>query len=271
MLEKMKPLLKEPLVHFLGAGLLIFLVLGSGSNVDPDSRRITVTEAKVSLLAKSFSSVWQRQPTGEEIDGLIRDYIREEIYYREALRLGLDENDAIIRRRMRTKMEELATAQAQSASPSDAELQKMLDDNSEKYASSATFNFEQIWLGSNGDAKAALAKIQGGALPSDVARIISLPAKMAAAQSSEIDRNFGEGFAAKLTEAKRGEWAGPIISGFGIHLVKVSKIKAAQTPKLSQVRQALENDWRSSSANARKEAAFQALLQDYDIEIAKPE
>lgn len=271
MMAKLKPLLAEPLVHFLGAGLLIFLVLGGTQAVNPDSRKITVTEAQVQQLAQNFAGIWRRPPTEAEIDRLIRNFIREEIYYREALKLGLDENDTIIRRRLRTKMEELSTAEAQSAVPSEAALQKMLDDNPAKYAADARYSFEQIWLGADGDAEAALAKIKSGAASKDVGQTISLPEKMIDAEAFEIDRRFGEGFAAKLADSKTGDWAGPVTSGFGAHLVKVTQAKAAQKPKLADVRQALENDWRSGNVEKRKEAAFQALLEDYDIEIEAPE
>ncbi|MEE9433288.1 MAG: peptidylprolyl isomerase [Sphingorhabdus sp.] len=271
MTDWVKKLLREPLVHFLGAGLAIFFALGwSGGMVDPGSKTITINEAKVAQIAAGFAGVWRRQPTPGEIDNLIHDYVREEIYYREAKRLGLDDNDPIIRRRLRAKMEELATAAAQSARPSDTALQAMLDTNQAKYAEGSRTSFTQIWLGADGDATAALRQIEQGTDAEILAKPISLPKAMRAADAVTIDRAFGEGFTARLAGLPQGKWAGPVMSGFGVHLVRVENRKAGQVPRLNQIRQRLENDWRAANVSKRKEAAYQALLDGYKIEIEKP-
>ncbi len=270
--DRLKQLLKEPLVHFLGAGLIVFILLGwSGNAVDPESRTITISEAKVEQLASRFVAVWKRPPNEQEIDGLIRDYIREEIYYREARRMGLDDNDPIIRRRLRSKMEEIATAAAESTEPDDAALQAAIDANPAKYADGGQLSFTQIWVGEEDEAAATLKRIRGGANPMSFGKPISLPGTMTAASSAQIDRAFGEGFAGRLAKAKLGEWSGPVTSGFGAHLVRVEKRVAGKTPALADIRQQVENDWRADNTSSRKEAAYQALLDGYEIEIEKPE
>lgn len=271
MIEKLTPLLKEPLVHFLAAGLFVFLILGGSNSFDPESKEIKVTEPQVQQLAENFAATWRRPPTGQEIDGLIRDFIREEVYYREAIRLGLDENDAIIRRRLRTKMEELTTAEVQGETPGDADLQKLLDENPAKYNSGNKFSFTQIWLGPDGDAPAALKQLKDGADPASVGKVISLPPAMESAVDGDIDRQFGEGFAGRLAKAKRGEWTGPVNSGFGQHLVKIDDVTLAAPAKLNDVRQQAENDWRAANVSAGKEAAFKELLESYEITIEAPE
>ena len=128
MKDRVRGWLREPLVHFLLAGFAIFLFFAwRGFDVDPASRTITIEEAQVLRLAKSFEQTYQRAPSPDEVDGLIHDYIKEEIYYREALRLGLDSDDPVIRRRMRSKMEFLARAELENVKPKDVVLQKMLD------------------------------------------------------------------------------------------------------------------------------------------------
>lgn len=270
--DRLKSLLREPLVHFFGAGLLIFVLLGwSGTNVDPESRAITISEAKVAQLATGFAGVWKRPPSQDEIDGLIRDYIREEIYYREAKRIGLDEDDPIIRRRLRSKMEEIATAAAESAEPDDTALQALIDANPAKYADGGQISFQHIWLGEDGDANQALQQLKSGGDPSKIGKSISLPPSLTAASSEEIDRIFGTDFSGRLSKAKIGEWSGPVLSGFGAHLVRVDKRAAGKLPPLADIRQQVENDWRAQNISKRKESSYQALLDGYDIKIEKPE
>ena len=121
MMRRITPLLREPLVHFLVAGAAVFWLFGGAAD-DPSDRSITVTEPQINVLAKQWEATWQREPTPAEVDGLIRDHIKDEVYYREALRLGLDEGDIIMRRRMRSKMEFLVAAQSEGEAPSDAAL-----------------------------------------------------------------------------------------------------------------------------------------------------
>ena len=125
--ERMTRALREPLVHFLLAGLAIFVFFAAfGPEVDVGDRRIVVNEDQVRRLATQWSQTWQRPPSPTELDGLIRDYIKEEIYYREALRLGLDRDDMVVRRRMHSKMEFLATSETENMTATDDALRAWL-------------------------------------------------------------------------------------------------------------------------------------------------
>lgn len=275
--ERLKSLGKEPLVHFLVAGLFVFLLASwRGGAVDPADRTITIDEAKVNWLAGQFQQTWQRQPNAAEVDNLIREYVQEEVYYREAMRLGLDQDDLVIRRRLRSKMEFLAASQVETVVPDDADLQKWLDDHPARYARAARFSFDQVWLGSASDdavaasAKGALARLQRGIVPEQVGKPISLPAKLENADKANITRQFGDEFSAALVKAETGKWSGPITSGYGLHLVRVRKAEVEARPKLADVRQQVENDWRAETLAERQARAYQALLDGYTIKIAKP-
>jgi hypothetical protein len=269
--ERAKCWFREPLFHFLLAGLALFLFSAwRGEEADPQSRRITLDEAQVSRLVAAWQQTWQRPPTPDEIDGLIRDYIREEIYYREAKRLGLDENDTVIRRRLRAKMEFLATAEIENAEPSKAVLQAWFDRNKARYAADVRYSFDQLYLSDPRRAAALLAQLQRGAAWQGKGDPISLPTSMDRAGCAEIERTFGEEFAAGLAKLPTGEWSGPVRSGFGTHLVLIRSAEAASPPKLVDVRQQVENDWRAATIEARKAKAYQALLDGYTIKIAKP-
>lgn len=268
----LRSVLREPLVHFLIAGFLVFLVsFWRGGGLDTESRTIHITEDKVARLSASWEQIWRRPPTQAEIDGLIRDYIKEEVYYREAKRLGLDEGDIVIRRRLRSKMEFLAKAQVENAQADDQTLQRWLDRHPERFATDIIYDFDQIYLGE--DAQNGSAILKSIALGADwraQGKAISLPRASERASASDIGRLFGDPFAQVLSTTALGRWAGPVQSGFGNHLVRVRARKASGKPTLAAVRQRVENDWRASGADAREAAAYQALLDAYTIKIAEP-
>ena len=271
-------ILREPLVHFLIAGAAIFAFYAwRGDMVDAGDRRIVVREDQVQRLAKIWSQTWQRPPSANELDGLIRDYIKEEVYYREAIRLGLDQDDAIVRKRLRAKMEFLATSEAETMAASDTVLQAWLDKYPARYATDRLISFQSVYAGITGGeaaalskAKAVLVQLRGGANPKGLGDPISLPHSLAGATADEIDRQFGDAFAAKLIGLPKGEWSEPVASGFGLHLIRVDTVSAVRTPKLAEVRQRVENDWRSATRITRENQAYQALLDGYDIKIERP-
>jgi len=262
-------LLREPLVHFFVAGALIFAVWGGGGDVA--DRSITVTEGHVRALTEQWEQQWHRQPTPAEIDGLIRDLIKDEVYYREAVRMGLDKDDIIIRRRMRSKMEFLVAAQAENEAPSDAALQRWLDGHRRDYATNPVLSFDQIYVGSDDSrVAAALVELKKGGDPARLALPLSVPPTLDNALSGDIDRQFGNGFAKAVATLPPGTWAGPVASGFGQHLLRLRKLTPGAVPPLTSVRKAVENDWREANRSARENAAYQALLDGYTIRIAKP-
>lgn len=275
--DRIKPILREPLAHFLIAGAAVFgLNATRDTPPDPAGRTIVIDETQVRRLTDTFVQSWQRPPTAAEVDGLIRDYIREEIYYREALRLGLDSGDLVIRRRLRNKMEFLARSEIESATPGEATLKAWLDRDPAKYAGGAKFDFDQVYVGGN-DASAARrralalqAQLARGADPAGLGDALSVPRYMAGAGSVEVARIFGDGFAAALASLPQGRWVGPVQSGYGVHVVRVTRIVLPSKPQLQDVRQAVENDWREATAEKREAQSYQALLDGYTIRIERP-
>jgi peptidyl-prolyl cis-trans isomerase C len=273
----LRAMLHEPLVHFLLAGMAVFVFFTwRGTEVDPASRTITISEEQVERLTASWTQTWQRQPSLEEIDGLIRDYIKDEIYTREALRLGLDQDDIIIRRRLRSKMEFMATSQLENAPADDATLQTWLNKNSTKYAIDSKFSFDQVYLKAADEgavrlrSAALLKRLARGADWTDIGDPISLPSHMENVIADDIKREFGNEFAASLIEQKSPEWVGPIASGFGFHLVRLRNVEVSGLPRLKDVRQQVENDWRSATLRVREAKAYQLLLDSYSVNIEKP-
>lgn len=264
-------LLREPLVHFLLAGALVFGLL-AGRMPDAGERRIVVNEALVARLADRWTSTYRRPPTQDEIDGLIRDYVRDQIYYREALRLGLDRDDEVVVRRMRAKMQSLASAEAESRAPGDAELQALLDKDPARYAPEPRYSLRQIYLGADTLElrKSAAATLARGDAVEALARPAPLPSEFTYVPASEFAGQFGDEFAAALPALPIGQWRGPVASGLGLHLVKLTARVAPVAPRLADVRQRIENDWRAAALRAAEEQGYRRMLEGYDVSIEKP-
>ena len=262
-------LAREPLVHFLIAGAALFALSGYYGGVDASDRSITLDESQVARLADQWQQTWRRPPAPEEMDGLVREYIKEEVYFREALRLGLDADDPIIRRRLRTKMEFLATSQVENAVPADAELLRYYAANKARYAADTSFSLEQRYYGDDETgARRAIALLNAGeSLP---ALLLPLPAAMEKAPASEVSRAFGDSFAKALRILPQAKWAGPVRSGYGWHAVRIRAVHASKIPPLDKIAQRVGNDWRAETKAKREAAAYQTLLDGYTIRIDKP-
>jgi peptidyl-prolyl cis-trans isomerase C len=277
--QRLWGLRREPLVHFLIGGLAIFLFFAwRGTEVDPASRTIVIDRAQVESLAAQFSQTFRRPPTAQEIDGLIRDYIKEEVYYREARRLGLDEGDEVIRQRLRQKMEYFARSGIESEQPSDAQLVSLMKADPGRYGAGRQVSFEQVYLGQMDRAVAArratavLARLADGADWKEVGEPLSVPASMERAGPDDIEREFGDRFARELAApgGRLAQWRGPVESGYGWHLLRVRAVTSPRAPQLAQVRQQVENDWRAATIEAREAKAYHTLLDSYDIRIDAP-
>lgn len=268
----MKKLFREPLVHFLGGALLVFAFFwATGADRDPADYHIELTQGDIDRLAAGWQQNFRRPPTKEELDGLIEQELSEEIYYREALRLGLDRNDPVVRRRLTTKMQFLNAEDADSGPPDDKILQKWLDDHADKYVQSSVYDFDQIYLGQQpqGDPVKLLAGLNDGSVkPADIAQTTLLPGTLTGVHSSEIARQFGEKFAASLEGLGTRKWAGPIASGFGVHLVKITAKRPSERASLDQVRQQVINDWQAAQNAAREKRIMDQYRAQYDITVA---
>lgn len=267
-------LLREPLVHFLVLGALVFVAM-AGRAPDLGERRIIVDEPVVAGLVNHHVRAFRRPPTAEELDGLIRDHVRGEVYYREALRLGLDTDDEVVKKRLRNKMLAIAGAEAEAAQPSDAELQALLDANPARYAAPPRYRLEQIYLGPDAPALRAAAaaeigRIPKGARPGIMTQPLPLPGRFDDASQTDLAEQLGDDFATALARLPVGTWMGPVVSGFGLHLVRIDQRVQPPPPRLADVRQRLENDWRSSAIRKAQDAHLQQLLDSYDVEIRRP-
>ena len=273
----LKRLLKEPLFHFFLLALLIFAVYGVVGPTGvgkPDN--IVVTAPKIEQLAAIFAKTWQRPPTAQELKGLIDDFVKEEIYTREALALGLDKDDTVIRRRLRQKMEFMNDANVDALVPTDAELEAYLKANPATFAVDPMTAFQQVFLNPQlhgdkveQDTAAIFAALQATP-PADATTLgdaTLLPSELPLTAMSTISQTFGQEFTDALDKVAPDQWTGPLMSGYGLHIVNVSKRQAGRVPALGEVRDAVVREWTNAKRKELGEARFNDLLKRYHVTI----
>jgi hypothetical protein len=272
----MRWILREPLAHFLLIGALMFAVYAVVSGPrNRDQGTIEVGQGQIDAMTAVFERTWQRVPTPDEVKGLIDDYVRDEVFYREGVALGLDRNDQLIRRRMRQKVEFLAESMNGVPEASDAALQAYLDAHRERFASPARVTFRQVYLGTAADADTRRLLTQLNKLgDSDAAAVIGRPtqldARMDGAPPADIERTFGRRFAQSLVAMPVGSWTGPIASEYGLHLVRVTDRVEARAPTLDDVRAIVKREWQREALAAANEKYYEGLRARYTVRIESP-
>jgi hypothetical protein len=270
----LRPLLREPLLHFLVLGGLLFLLFGLTRAPDQTRpRQIHVTAAQVEQLAAQFSRTWMRPPTEEELAGLIEQHIRSEVFYREALAMGLDQDDPYVRNRLGQKLEFLLDDLSAEAEPSNERLAQYLLDHPERYRLPARISFRQVYLNPDrhsrleADAADLLARLRAGAEPTTLGDVSLLGQAFDDLTRPEVARQFGDAFAESLLELEPRQWLGPIPSGLGAHLVRVDSRQPARLPTLAEVRPQVLRDWQDQQRREQKEQAYARLRQRYEITV----
>jgi hypothetical protein len=271
--------IREPLVHFLLIGAALFLLFEWGGGGEGD-RRIVITRGQIEHLAQSFEVVWLRPPTDEELQGLVDDYVREEVAIREAIAMGLDRDDTVIRRRLRQKMEFLAEDSLESHPPTDEDLSFWLEKHAESFRSEPLISFRQVYVsrdrrGESADAFARemleeLTRAGGDASIEALGDPLMIPREVDLSPRGDVGRMFGEEFATKVLALPPGRWSGPVESGYGLHLVFVRERVEGRLPALSEVRDAVERDFLASRRKAELDARYERLLSEYKV-VVEPE
>ncbi len=266
-------LLREPLLHFFAVGGLIFFLYANGGGsgeLPPDV--ISISSAQIDQLAAQFNTIWRRSPTTDELNHLIDGYVREEVYYREALALGLDQNDAVVRQRMRQKIEFLTDISAQMLDPTTDELKTFLSANEKKYMQGSRRALEQVLLGqtpTQDEISLALQDLKAD--PANNTSVYSkrsfLPAELGLSHPEAIDSVYGNGFFDQIETFPTGEWSGPVVSAHGVHLVRVLDNEAARFPVLAEMRTTVLRDWQVDKAKELRELDYLARKERFTIEI----
>ena len=270
---RLRRILSEPLLHFLAAGLFLFMLFSYvNQDVLQSPNTIIVDAARVNSLREQFRRTWLRPPTHAEIQGLVNAWIREEVLYREGLAMGLGADDPVIRRRIGQSLEFVSDLYIDE-SVTENEIRTWFEDHQDQYVVEPVLTFEQLYLDPSvhrEDLDSAIASARE-ALQSGATEFVGdrtmLPRRVADATVTEVARIFGDGFADTVSDLAAGRWTGPVESGFGLHFVRIESRTASRTADFAEVRDAIERDLVAARREAAKEAQFQALLSRYIIEV----
>ena len=272
--------LREPLVLFLVIGAVIFVLYGFLRQQDAalQERAITISAAEVNWLTDTWQKRWNLPPTEEERAGLIEQYLREMILYREALAMGLDRDDTVIRRRLAQKLEFLSQDLLRPKPPSEGELRVYFETNIDRYRSPDLITLTHVFLDPDvrgdatlTDAETVKVKLNGLKEPPQDARSFGdsfmLQSYYPARSEAELSKLFGSGFAQPVFELALQEWHGPVLSGYGVHLVYVHDRQEPEPPTFEEVKDQVLQDWESEKREQINEQFITNLLARYDVTI----
>lgn len=279
-LMRLQTLLREPLLHFLALGALLFGLFDVGGGAGGGTQRIVVGAGQIAQLEAGFAKTWQRAPTAAELKGLIDEWVREEIATREAIALGLERDDTVIRRRLRQKFEFMTEDAFDAAPPDDAELQAFLDTYPDNFRREPRLSFRHVMLDPqrrgaalDEDARALLARLQAAGADGDLGTLETLgdsrllPEGLDGAPLRDVVGVFGEAFARELLRVEPGRWSGPVRSGYGVHVVLVTARDSGGLPALGDVRPLVERDFMAERRQRALEARYASLLEHYQVVV----
>ena len=278
----MKRWLQEPLLHFLLIGAALFGLFYQVA--DPEvvaDNRIVISEADIDRLITLYERKLQRLPTQQELNGLVEAQVREEILYREALAMGLDQDDTIVRRRMAQKVEFMFNDLVDAAEPTEEELEQFLRDHPDKFMVTARTSFTHIFLNADkrahaveNDAQQLLATLNANLDAIDPAATgdtFMFGYTFENQSELQISRIFGSDFTKSLANLNTNSWQGPVISGYGLHLVYITERKDAWLPPLADIRDAVLFELMAERRKSANKQFYQTLRERYDIIIEMPE
>lgn len=272
--SKIRTFLREPVVLFILIGIVLYISQALLFNPDPSARKqITVTSNQLKQLESGFSKTWMRSPTQSELEGLIDDYIRNEVFYREALAMGLAEDDQVIRNRMRQKLELMLDNMASVNVPSQQMLETYLQENADDFRQDYQVSFIQVFINpeEHSDpgavAENLLEQLQDGASPEDLGDRTMMGYAFSKYSQTDVARRFGNKFSWQVSNVEPGIWSGPLNTGIGLHLIRIDCFQVGTLPELSEIRQSVEREWMVKQKSKVKTAAYEKLIEGYDIQI----
>lgn len=269
----MKKLFTEPLLHFLLLGLGLFILYAWVSDETDSAETIVIDDYDMNNLIASWEMQWKRLPTHEELKSLVEQNIRQEVLYQEALKMNLDHNDQIIKRRLAQKMNFLSNDLATIKEPSDEELRAYLEQNLENYLLPAVYSLYQISFShdyhKNPKKMAESTLEKYGHLEPDALQQKGDPLPfdffLDGIDVDRLDRTFGMNFTKGLEAQGMGSWSGPVRSGYGWHLVYITEKRGPEAPEFEQVKNALITDFEYEHQKKVNEQIFNELKKNYDV------
>jgi hypothetical protein len=271
---RIRTLLAEPMLHFLVIGIALFAAYRWMAPGDSGGRRIVISQGVVDDLVAQHVAVRGREPSARELNHLIESYVHDEVLYREGVKLGLDRDDIVVKRRVRQKIEIIAEEDASTRAPTDVDLSAYLVANQARFVQPAVLTFEQVFLGQPTSGPgvvhamaAAREALRSGNDPEKLGKPTLLPYRMTSTPADLVARDFGASFAAALERMPVGEWVGPIDSSFGAHYVRVADRTPAVAPQLAAVRDHVVREWENERRQRARDDAYTKMRSEYQVSI----
>jgi hypothetical protein len=270
----LRKLLGEPMLHFLLIGIALFAAYRWVSPNDSGGRRIVITQGILDDLVTQHVAARGREPSSSELNHLIESYVHDEILYREGVKLGLERDDIVVKRRVRQKIEMIAEEDASTRAPTDEDLSAYLAANQARFVQPAILTFEQVFIGESKSSPALVQVVavtrdalRNGGDPEELGKPTLLPHRMTRAPADLVARGFGPAFAAGLEQAPVGEWVGPIDSSFGAHYVRVLDRTPAAAPQLAALREQVVREWENERRQRARNDAYTKTRGEYQVSI----
>ncbi|GAA6180150.1 hypothetical protein NBRC116594_15880 [Shimia sp. NS0008-38b] len=266
--------LRDPFFHFAvlaGAVFGYFHLIDASPDAEPDN--ITFSVEEVAVLAARMQKTLSRPPSPDEVTQYLDQLVTEEALVREALALGMDQGDGVIRQRLAQKMRFLVDGAAQAAVPDPDVLRAYFDENQRRYATAQTYTFTQVFFGNleNPDElTTALEALNAGADPATVGERTGLPSTLTEASARQVEGVFGRGFVPVLDPLTLNVWSGPVTSAFGVHAVKVTSVAPEVVPAFEEVQAAVLTDWRDAQAAILQQDMLVELVAQYEVTLPEP-
>lgn len=271
----MKNFFKDPFVHFFLIGAFLFFIYEIiNPSIDSNERVVVVNSGQILSLKAKFEKTWKRSPEPQELQALVDNYVLDEVYYRQALALGIEKNDPLIRKRLRQKMEFLTNVS--EGSPAEDEIQSFYQENAALYKTEDKYSLKQIFINTDAQENLINERILNVKEALNAGEDVKgdssfFPEEFDLATKKEISRHLGEAFYKQLADLPEGEWLGPIKSGMGLHFVYVERRLIGMLPKLQEVQDIVIKDWQYQEALNQRELINKRLLTDYIVDIEWPE
>ena len=269
---------REPLLHFLLIGALLFVVFGlKNDGISDQSKRIVFTQDDIHRLSLLWEKQRQRPPTRTELEGLIEQQIREQVMYREALAMGLDKNDSIVRRRLAQKVEFISSDLAAQVEPSESDLAEYLASHPEQFEIPARISFVQLYLSADkrgtsikDEASRLLAELKKAGTDTDITKLgdaFMFGQTHKQLTESDVSRLFGKDFANTIFSLPIDSWQGPVQSGYGLHLLHIKSKTASSQSELAMVHDKVRKEWMNQQRQKIDKAFYNSLRRQYEIII----
>jgi len=267
-------LLREPLLHFALLGAAIFGTYRLVAPTASDTSEIVITADRIASITAQFSaSHGGRPPHEEELRAAVDAYVRDEMLYREGLALGLDRDDPVVRNRIRQKAD-LLSEDALSREPSDRDLEAYLAAHQAEFDLPAPVSFQQIYIDPGrhrGDDLTIVAGVRQaltlGRQPGTLGDRTLLPATMTKVLPRDIEAVFGHDFAKQLAAIDGDGWQGPLMTSYGLHLVRITHRGKPTRATLADARDVVAREWSRAQTAKLKEQFYRMLAERYTVRV----